>query len=387
MQPSLRQRLANPTQARPKEPVPIALVITELNVGGAEKALVALATQLDRQRWQPKVFCLSGPGPLVQPIEEQGIPVACLNLQRHQPVQGVYRLARALQSFRPRLVQSFLFHANIASRLASPLAGRPWVVAGIRVAERAKLWHRWLEWITSRMVVCSVCVSNDVAEFSKNTTGLDPNRLTVIPNGVDPLPFDQAHPLDRTALGVPASSCLAIFVGRLTRQKGLMDLVDACSIAVEQIPSFHLLVVGDGPDQSALQNRIIHNPTLKTHIHWLGQREDVPALLKTADLLVSPSLWEGMPNAILEAMAARRAVIATRVEGSRELVLDGQTGWLVPPGNPCALAEALIAAAADQQQLVQFGCAGRIRIETNYTTRAVIQAYDQLWSTILGFRD
>jgi starch synthase (maltosyl-transferring) len=119
-------------------------------------------------------------------------------------------------------------------------------------------------------------------------------------------------------------------------------------------------------------------------LHWLGRRSDVPGLLRTADLLVLPSRWEGMPNVVLEAMTARKAVVASAVEGTEDLVVAGETGWLVPPGDAGALASALVEAAADRQRLRRFGRAGRDRIERHFSIDRVIRAYDTLWAEVLG---
>src|SRR5690606_21280763 len=127
---------------RPQEPVPITFVITELDVGGAERAMVALATGLDRCRWAPSVVSLGEPGPLVEALEAVEIPTESLGVNSGRPGRAVLRLAGALRRRKPKIVQSFLFHANVAARLAAPLAGRPWVVGGIRVAERGRAWHR-----------------------------------------------------------------------------------------------------------------------------------------------------------------------------------------------------------------------------------------------------
>jgi glycosyltransferase involved in cell wall biosynthesis len=211
----------------PDRPVPVALVITDLDVGGAERALVALATGLDRRRWEPSVICLGPEGRLVEPLRAEGLGVSCLGAARGRPIRGVVRLARALRRRRPWLVQSFLFHANVAARLAAPWAGRPWVVGGLRVAERQRRWHLLLDRLTARLATGSVCVSEGVLRFSRDVGGLACERLTVIPNAVDPGPIDRAGPLGRDAIGVPLGGHLALFVGRIAPQKGLPILLDA----------------------------------------------------------------------------------------------------------------------------------------------------------------
>ena len=216
-------------------------------------------------------------------------------------------------------MQSFLFHANVATRLAAPLAGRPWVVGGLRVAERQRHWHLAVDRLTARLSAGSVCVSEGVARFAREVGGLPADRLIVIPNGVDPSPFDAARPTPRASLGIPDAAHLALFVGRLDPQKGVHVLLDAAEVvarAARLAPGHRRRRAGTGPRFDAR-----NDPDC---VHWLGRRDDVPGLLKAADLLVLPSLWEGMPNVVLEAMAARRAVVGTAVEGTEDLVIPGR---------------------------------------------------------------
>ncbi len=382
MQPLARRLATAPKRPWPDRPVPVTLVITDLDVGGAERALVSLATGLDRRRWRPSVVGLGPEGALAEPLRSAGVETVCLAADRRHPVRAVQQLAKALRGFHPELVQSFLFHANVATRLAAPLAGRPWVVGGIRVAEREKRWHLALDRLTSRLSVGSVCVSEGVRRFSADRARLGPDRLTVIPNGIDPIPFDLA---DRAPLGIPDGAILALYVGRLDTQKGVDVLTRAAAEAGRANFGWHLALVGDGPGRDQYRRDAEALAGLVGRVHWLGRRDDVPSLLKAADLLVLPSLWEGMPNVVLEAMAARRAVVATAVEGTEDLVVPGETGWLVPPGDPDALARALIEAASDRERLRRFGEAGRARVESHFTAARAIDAYERLWAGILGY--
>jgi starch synthase (maltosyl-transferring) len=324
---------------------------------------------------------------LVEPLEAAGIATICLAVRRSRPISAVGRLAATLRSIHPRLIQSFLFHANVASRFAAIGAGSPPVVAGIRVAERQRRRHLALDRWTTGLGVGSVCVSEGVLRFTRDVGKIDAERLTVIPNGVDPSRFDRAEAVDRSSLGIPAQACFALYVGRLDPQKGLPILLDAAGRVAANDPRLHLAIVGDGPELAALLDRAEGLPSLDERLHVLGRRSDIPALLKAADILVLPSLWEGMPNVVLEAMAARRAVIGTRVEGTEDLVVHEETGLLVPPGDVSALADALGRAVADPCRFRMFGEAGRARVEAKYAPRRAVDAYDRLWSGILGFED
>jgi len=277
-----------------------------------------------------------------------------------------------------------LFHANVAARLAAPAAGSPWVIGGLRVAEREKGWHLRLDRATVGLSAGSVCVSQGVLRFSREVGRIDPRRLTVIPNGIDPSLYDHAQPVPREELGIPEEGQVVLYVGRLEAQKAPSILLDTAEVVAGATPEWHLVMVGDGPERDALQRRCRTSALLSERVHWLGPRDDVPSLLKTADLLVLPSLWEGMPNVVLEAMAARRAVVATAVEGSEDLVVPGQTGWLVPVGSSSALAQALLEAASDPEQIRRFGEQGRERVEAEFTLPLMIEAYETLWARLLG---
>jgi glycosyltransferase involved in cell wall biosynthesis len=384
---SLTHRLATaPCLPWPDRAVSIALVITDLDVGGAERAMVNLATRLDRRRWSPVVIALGAEGPLARLVRQAGLPCECLGADRRRPMQAVLHLARALRSCHPALVQSFLFHANVAARLAALPAGRPWVVGGLRVAERQRRWHLALDRLTAPLASGSVCVSKGVLRFSQEIAGLDRNRLIVIPNGIDPEPFDRACAVPRAAIGIPDNAHLVLAVGRLDPQKGLSDLLAAAERVIPEASDWHLAMAGDGPCRRWLLEQIATRPVLVGRVHWLGARDDVPGLLKAANLLVLASRWEGMPNVVLEAMAARRAVVATAVEGTEELVLPRQTGWLVPPRDTTSLALALLEAARDPALCQVMGQKGRDRAMRAFSLEHTVAAYERLWARILGYQ-
>jgi len=384
---TLTGRLATAgSRPAPEGPVRIALVITDLDVGGAERALVNLATRLNRSRWSPLVIALGAEGRLAEVVRQAGLPCECLAGSRRRPVQVVARLAQSLSKCRPELVQSFLFHANLAARLAAPWAGRPWVVGGLRVAEHRQRWHRVLDRLTAFLSAGSVCVSQGVLRFSRDVGGLDSRRLTVIPNGIDPEPFDRASAVPRGDLGIPEQAHLALAVGRLDVQKGIADLLAAAERVIARCSWWHLALAGDGPCRAWLLEQVAARPTLGGRIHWLGPRDDIPGLLKAADVLVLASLWEGMPNVVLEAMAASRPVVATAVEGTEELVIPGQTGWLVPPRDPEILSNALLAAARAPDLCQTFGQAGRARVEKEFSLDRTVTAYERLWFGLLGYK-
>ena len=361
---------------------PIAFCITDLDAGGAERALVQLVVRLDRSRWNPVVFCLSKPGILVADLEKAGVHVECLGAGSIGNLSVVFRLFRRLRRLRPVILQTFLFHANIVGRVAGRLAGVPRIVSGIRVAEQRSRFRLWLDRVTERLITRHVCVSRAVADFSIERGRLSPDKIVVIPNGVNAQRFANAIPADLSPYGIPPGSQTLLFVGRLDPQKGPWLLVRAVKGLLPVHRNLHLLMVGDGPLAAELKDWT-RAQRLDDRIHFAGWRPDVPSLLKAVDALVLPSRWEGMPNVVLEAMAAGRPVIATRVEGVRELVTDRETGLLVEPESVESLAGAIALLLAEPDLGREAGRKAQQIATIRFTADSVASSYAELYAALL----
>lgn len=361
------------------EPVRLAFCITELDAGGAERGLVQLVLGLDRSQWQSRVYCLGPPGPFSSVLLDEGIPVRCFYaVHLWDAPRVLWQLYRELRSWKPELLQTFLFHANILGRIAGKWAGVPRIVCGQRVAERRASWYGRIDRWTDGCVDRHVCVSQGVAAYCQQLVGLPREKLVIIPNGVEVARFTAAVPCDWTLLGLPAEAQVLIAIGRLERQKGIDLLITAFASVAEQHPACHLLIVGDGPDRAALQ-RQVDGFQLRQRVTFVGRRDDVPQLLAGSLALVLPSRWEGMPNVVLEAMAAAKPVIATRVEGTQELVQPGRTGWLVPVDDAAALAGALREALDNPAYAAQLGRESQRIVSSEFTITTMVAAYDRLY--------
>lgn len=369
-------------------PYRVALCITDLDVGGAELALVELATRLDRTRFSPVVYCL-GPRPQVAEgscaakLELAGIPVHCVGARRwSDALRATRQLAGRLSSQNAQLLQSFLFHANLVGRLAARLAGVPRVVAGIRVAERQAGWHLWLDRLTSRWVDRYVCVSQAVAEFSVSRGRLPRHRVVVIPNGVDLGRYPAGRPADLRRFGIPERSRVATFVGRLEHQKGVDWLLATAALWLPLVPDCHLLIVGRGP----LLPRLVaqaRQAGIADRVHFAGWQADVPEILGASNLLVLPSRWEGMPNVLLQAMASRLPVVATDVEGVREL-LGEAPAQTVRFGDTEGFARRTAAILADHEMAAALGDANRKRADCLFSIERMVSSYERLWESLMG---
>jgi glycosyltransferase involved in cell wall biosynthesis len=365
----------------------IALCITDLNVGGAERCLVELATRINRNRFSPVVYCL-GPAPppgdttLIPVLEAAGVEVECLGARKSLdfPI-AVGRLSDGLRRRKTRLIQTFLFHANLIGRIAAWRAGVPKVVCGLRVAQRHPAWRLRLDRMTHRLVDRYVCVSQSVESFSASTARLPAGKLVVIPNGVEIARFDNVRPADLAKFGI-AGRRVVTFVGRLDAQKGLPNLLATASNWLRRLPDCDLLLVGKGPLAGALQ-RQCHSAGISSRVHFVGWQEEISPILAASSLLVLASSWEGMPNVLLEAMASGLPVVATQVEGVCEALGPGFREQSVPYGKWNGFSDAVVRILSDSKLANQLGRENRQRTEHLFTIRRMISSYEDLWEQIL----
>jgi glycosyltransferase involved in cell wall biosynthesis len=233
-------------------------------------------------------------------------------------------------------------------------------------------YNRWVARAIDGFVVNADAVRRELVGW------LPAARVRVIYNGIDLKPFDKPRDRDETRreLGCPANDPVIVSVGRLVAEKDPVTLLTAFRRAAERDERVRLWIAGDGPLRATLSAQAARMG-LAERVTFLGFQTDVPALLSAADILVISSRREGLPNVALEAMAARRAVVATAVAGTPELVQDGQTGLLVPPGVPDAMAAALGALIADPVRRRQMGERGRRRVEQCFEASTALDCWEE----------
>ncbi len=360
----------------------IAFCITELDPGGAEKTLARIVTSLDRQVWDPEVFCLAPRGQVADKLEACDVPVVCLDARSRWDGRVLPRLVHELRRFRPALLQTFLFHANLTGRLAARLAGVPVVVSGVRVVEPDARWRHRVDAWTNSLVAHNICVSRGVAEVCQKS-GIAAKKITVIPNGIDAAEVTRMPAVELEQFGVPRSAEVILAVGRLHPQKGFLVLLEAAEPLLKASDEVQLVIVGEGPQRSEL-SAWVRSHGLEHSVHLLGWRPDVAGLMKSADLFVLPSLWEGMPNTLLEAMAVGLPVVATSVEGVADIVTDGETGLLVPPRSAERLRSALRTLLAAKEIRRRMGGAAQGSVSEKFTMEAMCQTYDTVYRDLLA---
>src|SRR5205085_5387397 len=206
-----------------------------------------------------------------------------------------------------------------------------------------------------------IAISDHIARFTVSRGVRHPARVRRVYHGIEP-PVTQALEREgqriRSELGIAADDFVVGNVGRLSLQKGQRHLIAAMPMLLERVPRAHAVIAGRGDLEEYLRDLSLEFG-VADRVHVLGPRRDVPALMHAIDVFVMPSIWEGFGLVLLEAMAAGRPIVASRVATIPEVVADGETGLLVPAGDPLALAEALAALADEPMLAARFGAAGR----------------------------
>lgn len=367
------------------KPIRVLFLATELGYGGAEKNLTRIATGLDRSRFEPFV-CSIAPLPnerreLVHHLESAGVPVHSLEAPGAAHLfSALRRLRRLLDELRPDLMQTFLFHANVLGAWA---VGRRDVrlVAGYRVADPRR-WRTTLERRALDRAERAVCVSESVRRFYVEKRRFPPEPLVVIPNSVDvPDPATLERPVDYPS--APADRMRAISVGRLHPQKGLDQGLRWIAAALDIGANLDLTIVGDGPERRRLEFAA-NQFSVADRVRFVGWRDDVANWLAASDVLLLPSRWEGMPNALLEAFAAGLPAIASDVEGVAETMGQDLSFQVVPGGNPFVAASRLAALAADPELRRRLGDANRLRMKDCFSLSALIDRHADLYARLVS---
>jgi glycosyltransferase involved in cell wall biosynthesis len=370
-------------------------LITDLNTGGAEVSLYRLLTRMDRTRFESQVVSLVPVGPVGERIRALGIPVRSLDLQPGRPtLAALVRLTGWLRRERPDLLQTWLYHADLLGLLAAKAAGLRRVVWNIRNSEMDLSKYRRLSGLVVQ--TCARLSGWPQAVISNSQAGRDfharfgyhPRRWEVIPNGIDLdayKPDPQARREVREELGLGAGALLVGQVARYDPMKGQGLFLRAAGKLVREGVDAHFALVGQDvtPENPALAE-IVLREGLEGRVRLLGRREDTPRLYAALDILASPSIFgEGFPNVVAEAMACGVPCAVTDVGDSA--LVAGETGRVVLPGDPEALAAALqelvSAGAAKRGEL---GQAARRRVAERFSLEKTVAAYEELYEELLA---
>lgn len=348
---------------------------------GSEGHLLALLPGLRARGVDARLWVLVEPD---RPLDEYlaragalGVPAERLTIRRDLDPALLWNLTRHLRRERPDILHTHLIHADLYGVLAARLARVPRVVSSRHNDDRfrTRLLVRLLNRALWRGIDAGIAISGAIRAFSLRVEGARADRLHTVSYGLDPATVPaqpDARAALRAALGLPAEALLVGSVCRLVEQKGLVYGLRGFAAVAGEIPGVHYVIAGDGPLRSALEAEA-RALGVSERVHFLGWRDDAHAVFAALDVFLAPSLWEGFGLVFLEAMAHRLPVISTTVSAIPETVVDGETGWLVPPRDADALAGALRAALTDPVARRARGANGRARLEAEFTVEAMVE--------------
>jgi len=358
----------------------IAYVIDHLKVGGAQRHLVEVVRGLDRRIYAPELWTASSQtGDLAPVFERLGAPVRSFGIRstmlHTRTLAAVNTVAREFRRRDIHVVHGYLFEGNFLAALVGRRARRPVTLVSKRSLDRyGRLDHRAAAWLSNRLADRVLVNATAVRDIVVEHEWCPLEKIDLIPNGVDlPTRSGKARPPDPRGDGP-----LVGMVGRLGWKKGYEFALDAFAALRERIPGLRVDIIGDGNLRGELERRIAEL-RLGNTVRLLGQQSDVATFLERFDCFVLSSVIEGMPNALLEAMAMRLPAVTTSAGGSAEVVEDGVSGLLVPPRDAAALADAIGRVLTDGKLAERLGAAAERRVRDYYGLGAMLRSLDQVY--------
>lgn len=370
-----------------KRKINVLQLVEGFSLGGAEGKLLELVKCLDPNRFRIVVCGLGLEGPSgtiseeFEKLKDYGIEVIKIPRKYRIDFSLIYKLVKLIRNYRIDIIMTTLFYADVIGPIIGKLgkvkavflwetiSSPDWLVPRRLLAYRAVV--RWCEKVIS--------VSQATADFLIEKRGVPPGKVLVIPYGVNLEKYKDGNgKAVKDELGLTENHKIIGMVGRLEPQKGHIYLINAATQLVKKYPQVKIMIIGEGKLRSDLEKRVAEEQ-LSTNFLFLGSRNDVPDLLNAMDIFTLPSLFEGLPNVILEAMAANKPIVATSVDGTKEAVVNNETGILVPPKDPESLSNALCYLLENPEKLLEFGNNSRKRVENYFSLDKQVKSFANLY--------
>jgi len=367
--------------------IKLLLLIPTLDRSGAEKQFSLLATGLSREEFEIRVVCLTRGGPYEAVLRKQEIPVSVLHKRLKFDPVAFFRLRKLIKEWRPDILHTWLFAANAYGRLAAGKADGPKVLVSERCVDSWK--QRWQLQLDRKLVSRTdrlIANSQSVADYYRDQ-GVPGEKIVVIPNGVAVDEEPAFPPQERNAIlaefAIPPHSRVVGFAGRLAPQKRGVDLIWSMQLLQQVTNNVHLVIVGEGPDREEMI-KLAQHMSCDNLVRFVGHRDDVTRLMRVFDVVWLPSEFEGQSNSLMEAMAAGVPVVASDIPANRELVVDGETGYLVKVGDCPAFSQFTDRILADPDLAGRLGEAGRKRMQDHFSVPAMIESHRTLYQEVAG---
>ena len=363
-------------------------LITSFEIGGTERQAVELLKRIDRYRFDVRLAVLRHEGPFLREIEDFFPHVPEFPLSSFYDVNAFRQLAR-LRRLMTRdkidILHAHDFYSCLLGAAAARLSGVRVIACQrhLKLSDRRshEIGTRLIHRLAHRLLVNSEAIRDRIIEQRSARR----SKISVIRNGALDVPASYTYATDeiRRSLNINADAKLIGMVARLQPVKGHSFLIDAAARVMRDHRNVHLVLVGDGPLRSEIESQIVRHG-LTDRIHLLGDRSDASRLIPGFDFLVLSSLHEGSPNAVMEAMAAGVPVVATAVGGTKELIIDGKTGYLAPPADHEALAERIAFALRDEKNTSEIIRAAKRRIDDDYGMAQMVESVESVYDEVIA---
>jgi len=359
--------------------------------GGVENHVLLLLKYLDRTRFEPVVVC----PPVLADIlrsELQAMKVDVFELEVKGPfdIRDMLRFISFLRREKVDIVHAHLFNASRASHFLAKLAGVRITIETNHVREAwrkgtLKTWYA-IDRLFARFTDCIIAVSKANAAYLSEVKGIARGKIRVVQNGIDTRAFDvRGRPASsiKAALGIPDGAPLVTVIARLEPQKGHIYLLEAVPEIIKKYPDVVFLLAGDGILASELKAQA-SRLKIDNNVIFAGFRSDARRLLSSSDIFLLPSLWEGLPLVVIEASAAAIPVIATAVDGTPEVVRDGETGILIEPRNPVVITESVLRLLDNPQQARRMGQRGASYVRAHFDISKQVKGTEAIYMELMA---
>ena len=358
-------------------------MIPSLEYSGTSKQFSLLAAGLPRRRFEVRALVLGESGPQVDALRTSGVDVCQLGWRRFVDLSVFRNLRQLLASFRPDVIHAWQPFSLRVLASAGGMTSRVIASAPTQRYRWRSSWQPLDRWLLRRADRIVAIGSADAEHYERQQ--LPRERIVAVPPGIVPWTNAVARAELCRRLGIENDARLIVCAGPLVAHKGFHDAIWTLEILRFLFENLHLIFIGGGPDRPRLE-QFVRAVEADSHVHFLGYQPDASALLGLGDVVWIPSRTHGGVQVALEAMAAGRPVVASRLPALAELVMDGETGFLIDPGDKVALARKTRFLFDDPKRRQQMGEAGRQRVERHFTAAQFVGRFARLYEEVAEIR-
>jgi len=359
--------------------IKLAYLISSAEIGGAEKMFLVLGQSLQKKGFDVRFFLIRGKGKFSRELRQAGLETEVTDFRKG--IGETSRFFKSMAVYKPDILHTVLFWANIIGRVTGRILKLPVIICSQRSTDP---WRKWYHWLLDRLTAyyCHAIVSNSYAgKKVLEKKGILPQEgIYVIPNGLE---VRQVKPWSKGSLGLEPEEMAIVTVGNLRPAKGHSFLLLAAAEVLKQRPQVKFIIVGEGPLEKELKKQAV-DLNIATRVQFMGFQKEPSGIVAAGEIFVLPSLWEGCPVALLEAMSLGKPCVATSVGDIPMIIKSGVDGLLVAPGKPGELARALLELLDDEKMRQNLGKQAYRKIKDFYSLEKMVDSYVKFYCSCLG---